>query len=218
MAFVRNHSGLRALKSALTKQIWRDNIKVVWLYGPTGRGKSHLLATIARTPGIEAYWKPTGQWFEGYNGELYLFMDDFRAGDMQFSDLLKLLDKFPVRVPIKGSSANLAAIYIFITTPQEPKITYNEHEDIEQLMRRIDYIISVQEWNVYDFKKGKTEDFIQDFEMCKDLLMPPEPAQMQDEEEESQAMQEQDEEEELPPAEQDEEEGSQAAPIEIDSD
>lgn len=193
MAFVRNHSGLRALKSALTPKIWRDNIKVVWLYGPTGRGKSHLLAKIARTPGVDAYWKPTGQWFEGYNGELFIFMDDFRAGDMQFSDLLKLLDKFPVRVPIKGSSAMVAADKIFITTPQEPNITYNEHEDIEQLLRRIDYIISVQEWNVYDFKKGKVEDFVQDFEMCKDLVMPPE-------------------------QEQDEEEGSQAVPIEIDSD
>lgn len=194
MAFVRNHSGLRALKSALTKPIWRDNIKVVWLYGPTGRGKSHLLATIARTPGVDAYWKPTGAWFEGYSGEPFIFMDDFRAGDMQFSDLLKLCDKFPVRVPIKGSSAMMAADKIFITTPQEPEVTYNEHEDIGQLMRRIDYIISVQEFNNYDFKKGTVANFIEDFKMCKDLLQP----QVQDMDEE--------------------EEGSQEVPIEIDSD
>lgn len=198
MAYVRNHSGLRALKSALTKPVWRDGVKVIWLYGPTGRGKSHLLATIARSPGVDAYWKPTGAWFEGYSGELYIFMDDFRAGDMQFSDLLKLCDKFPLRVPIKGSSAWVEAVYVFITTPQEPEITYNEHEDIGQLMRRIDYIIEVPDFNKYEFKKGNVETFIQDFEMCKDLLQPPEP--------EPEQVQDMDE----------EEEGSQAVPIELD--
>ncbi|MEM2003003.1 MAG: RNA helicase domain-containing protein [Candidatus Methanomethylicaceae archaeon] len=181
MAFVRNHSGLRALKSLITRPVWRDNIKVVWLYGPTGRGKSHLLATLARAPGVDAYWKPSGPWFEGYTGEPYIFMDDFRAGDMQFSDLLKLCDKFPLRIPIKGSSAWVEADKIFITTPQQPEITYNEHEDIGQLMRRIDYIINVEELNVYEFKKGQVENFIQDFPETAELLAPQDEVQDMDE-------------------------------------
>ena len=40
--------------------------------------------------------------FDGYNGEPVLLLDDFRSS-IVFNDLLRILDRYPLRVNIKGS-------------------------------------------------------------------------------------------------------------------
>ena len=107
--------------------------EVVWLYGPTGSGKTSMarkyfeflqgsgdgeITNYIRTPGPIKWW-------DGYEGDVYTVIDDFRRNQLRdvggFAYLLRLLDRYPVRVEIKGGSVPFVAHYIVITCPRHPE-------------------------------------------------------------------------------------------------
>lgn len=89
---------------------------IEWHYGPTGSGKSR--AAWDRYPG--AYAWDTGNWFEGYAGERVIIIDDYRRERCPFERLLRVCDRYPLRVECKGSSAELLATVVVITAPVTP--------------------------------------------------------------------------------------------------
>lgn len=69
-------------------------------------------------------------------------MDDFRPEDMRFQRLLRLLDRNPFRVEVKGGYRQFDSGLIFITCPRHPDSVYlDKGEDLAQLLRRLDEII-----------------------------------------------------------------------------
>jgi len=53
------------------------------------------------------------------------------------------LDRYPMRVPVKGGFVNWVPENIYITSSNHPDSTYTDEkiqEDIQQLIRRIDII------------------------------------------------------------------------------
>jgi len=125
----------------------RTKTHVTWLYGPTGTGKSHRAHLEA---GADAYHKSSGKWWSGYDGQLHVVLDDFRKGWFPFADLLRLLDKYPYQVEIKGGEVQFLAERIWITCHKSPQELYgvvsfngedHEREDLGQLLRRVDVLI-----------------------------------------------------------------------------
>lgn len=113
--------------------------KVFWIYGKTGSGKTRLVYDRFN----EIYTKNDEYYWEGYEQQKVLLFDDFR-GSIKFNEMLKILDRYPYLVPIKGSSGQLNSPFIYITAPKPPKyIYYNIGEDINQLYRRIDKVINI---------------------------------------------------------------------------
>lgn len=55
-------------------------------------------------------------WFDGYLGESVAVFDDFRPWWCRFDYLLALLDRYPIRVPVKGGFVNWIPEIIIITT------------------------------------------------------------------------------------------------------
>lgn len=129
------------------KEYQRDVIKpkdmerdVYWFWGATGTGKTRKAVEEAG----EDSWMSNGslQWFDGYTGEANVIIDDIRPGDVKFNYLLKLLDRYRMKVPIKGDMVNWEAKRIWITAPQPPQVMFatqaNSTDDsVEQLLRRI---------------------------------------------------------------------------------
>lgn len=111
---------------------------VYWYYGSTGTGKTRQ--AYEQFP--DAYEKKSEtKWWDGYDAHESVIIDDFRKHHIDFVELLKLLDRYPCKVEVKGGFRQLLARNIVITAPQHPKDMYEYcGEDVEQLLRRIDCI------------------------------------------------------------------------------
>jgi len=110
---------------------------VLWFHGATGTGKTREAFVLAG----EDYWVSAerGEWFDGYDGQSVAIIDDFRKAWCSFSTLLRLLDRYPLRVMVKGGSRQWRPSTIIITCPWPPETLFasRSDEDIGQLTRRI---------------------------------------------------------------------------------
>lgn len=125
------------------KRDWKT--RVVYVYGPTGTGKSRFAATFKN-----AYWKPSGtKWFDGYQNEPVVVMDEMNKAWFSFDTFKRLLDRYPMIVEPKLGGMNFDAHTIIITSNVEPKQLYRKLFDYRpnaylELIRRIDVLIFAQ--------------------------------------------------------------------------
>lgn len=78
-------------------------------------------------------------WFDGYNNENILLIDDF-YGNIKYSLMLRILDIYPLRVQKKGGYEYVNFTKIYITSNKPPSEWY-KITDISALQRRITYKI-----------------------------------------------------------------------------
>jgi adenylate kinase family enzyme len=136
-----NLQNIRVAKEWLSYKEEPRNFKplVIWIWGASGTGKTRLASEIL---GPNTYWKNSTKWWDRYDKHENLLLDDFRGFWMQFTELLKILDRYEHNIEIKGGFRQLLAKNIIITSIVHPKNIYNiADEPINQLLRRIDAII-----------------------------------------------------------------------------
>lgn len=136
--FVKYHRGLLELHRTLMAGDPRDKSKeptVLWWFGPTGTGKSR--SAFETYPA--AYVKMPNKWWDGYLGHDAVIMDDYRPSMCYFHQLLQILDRYPMKIEMKGSSMELSAMTFIITCSQRPEVIWHgkTEEDVSQLIRRI---------------------------------------------------------------------------------
>jgi len=113
--------------------------EVIWIYGPSGSGKSRLARMICKDICI-TYNSP----FFDYNGEKEVIYDDFRASDMKLNLLLKITDRYRFSVNVKGSNMPWAVEKIVFTSILAPWDMYRDTgENMKQIKRRITKIIDL---------------------------------------------------------------------------
>lgn len=119
--------------------------RVFWFWGSTGTGKS-LTATFLANKyfGEDEVWRSNAKldWFDGYDGERAVIIDDFRPEHCKFDWVLRLTDRYPLRAPVKGGFVNWCPWVIFFTSPKDISNTFylrSERfpEQIQQLIRRV---------------------------------------------------------------------------------
>lgn len=137
--YVKFHRGLSALAS-LYQEKREGPPSVYWFWGPTGTGKTRAAYSEAEASGAVPYFKmSTNKWWDGYEGQSHVIIDDYRCDFSTFAELLRLLDRYPMKVETKGGTVEFVATHIYITTPKTPVDTWatRSEEDIAQLIRRI---------------------------------------------------------------------------------
>lgn len=115
--------------------------RVLTLVGPTGTGKSQRSHNYCSDQDDRAYvWTAAlGNFWEQYYGQKLITMEEFR-GQMPRAEFLKLIDKYPMTVNKKNSSAQMRGETFIITSPTLPSDWYEWGEDTdkkEQLFRRL---------------------------------------------------------------------------------
>jgi len=125
--FVRFHRGLRSLYN-MTTPVRPNPPMVALLYGPPGCGKTRH---VRDTEDPEDLWiSPPGQalqWFDGYEAHPAALVDDFdgRLSKATLSTTLQILDRYAIRVPIKGDFVPWSPDRVYITTNFHPEQWYD---------------------------------------------------------------------------------------------
>ena len=117
---------------------------VVWLYGPTGAGKTRK-AFEAGCDNVEY----ANGFFSDWGDSRKICIEEMR-GQIPYPTLLKLLDGYHnyYTVNIKGGYKKVDLDVIYITSPKRPEDCYpcqDKKDSIEQLKRRITEIINCDE-------------------------------------------------------------------------
>jgi len=138
--FVKYSTGIRKLYDALLDVPRKFKTEVIWLCGPTGSGKSQY--AWGKAP--DAYEKSNNKWWDGYNHEETIIMDDLDTTVFPVKELLKLFDRYPYRLEIKGSSCQFNSKRIYVTHKDRPEFAFQSHPDKEEILRRIEKIVEFE--------------------------------------------------------------------------
>ena len=158
--FVRHHRRASKRYLDLTAKI-SQKVKpfVIWFAGPTGCGKTRTAYEEAIARGT-VWLSPASkmEWFDGYDGHDTAIFDDFRASGNRFSYILRIIDRYPMDVPVKGGFVYWNPKYIVFTCPRTPseefvnRETGEHYEDLNQMLRRIDetrvWVPQLKAWQV----------------------------------------------------------------------
>nr|UBJ26263.1 replication-associated protein [Red panda feces-associated circular DNA virus 3] len=157
---------LGILKGFLLKDNRRDGVVCHFYYGDTGCGKSRLASHLFPS----AFPKGSGPWWDGYAGESEVILDDFDDAFMPIGDLLRLLDRYPLRTPVKGSYVQLVANTFIITSNHLPSEWYPDASPkrIAAILRRLKEI-TIFHSNGTDITTYKTAEYLNP----QGTLMPP---------------------------------------------
>lgn len=132
---------------------------VIWLHGKTGSGKSKLVYDSFESICSVSDYKWPGN---GYQQQECFLLDDYREQDLNFHELLKIIDRYPFSLANKGGYIPLNSPFIVITTPEDISDTFRFiKEDLEQIRRRITVEINLTNTQVDNIKtyldENKTE-------------------------------------------------------------
>lgn len=119
----------------------RDASVVVWIWGPSGAGKTKLAYDRV---GEDVYVKNTpNKWFDGYDAHKDVIIDDLKPKMMKTEEILAILDRYEVRVECKGGSRQFLASRIFVTSIYSPAEFWELQtiEPFRQLERRISEVV-----------------------------------------------------------------------------
>lgn len=112
----------------------------VWLWGPTGSGKSHA-AFEGFHPDTHYVLPNDNRWCDGYVGQKVVIINDFR-GHIPYEEMLQLVDKWPFWLPRRGREpVPFLAETVIVTSSLPPQEVYNrrnERDSIRQLTRRFE--------------------------------------------------------------------------------
>lgn len=119
----------------------RDAPTLGYLFvGKTGCGKTRTASLISQFVG-DTYWHDCSQWWNGYDGQELVILDEFR-GQFEPSQVLRLLDRTPYKVPTKGSYVNFCSKAIIMTSNIDLASMYKvlDLATVEAFCRRIKVI------------------------------------------------------------------------------
>lgn len=108
-----------------------------WIYGPSGTGKTTAVMDLLGQETI--YDKGVNKWWDGYDDEENVLIDDVTAENGKFiaSNLLRWADKFPVRVETKGGGLKVRPKRIIVTSNYSIDDVFNNcGVDMDALKRR----------------------------------------------------------------------------------
>lgn len=111
----------------------------IYVWGPSGTGKSHFAAHYNDYTDDQIYYKNTlTQWWCGYQTQPLVIFNDFRPGRMAFDDILNLVDKWQHKVPVRNKrDTPFLARTLIITSCLPPELCFNVPRDqFDQFHRR----------------------------------------------------------------------------------
>lgn len=136
----RYHKAFLRYAQLSRPSLHRPHLQVLVLLGKTGLGKSSLAGRLGN-----AYrWSSrSGQcYFDDYQGEDVLLLDEFVPGCIPKAILLRLLDPYPYNLPCRYSDRGARYNLVIITTnyPISEWYEYTMHQPQDTINRRVSFV------------------------------------------------------------------------------
>lgn len=150
------------IRSRRVKEYSRKSrdIEVYVFWGDPGSGKTR---SVYESEGFDrVYTLNTASnghvWFDGYMGEPVLLIDDFR-GWIAFNEVLKILDRYPYRLPIKGSFDYAAWTRVYITSNHSIENWWRDESNhciaaLRRRISRVEHFSATNPWQPGDDFRG----------------------------------------------------------------
>lgn len=134
----RNIQALTKVKEIMRKQISRTQMpNVVWLWGDAGTGKSMIAYKIAEYVGDYYVKCKEEQYWNGYEQQKLIIVDDIGEGDMTGSSYKSLCDRYAYKVKRKlESPVDINSDWIIFTSNYSPTEVFKK-DDHRAITRRI---------------------------------------------------------------------------------
>lgn len=111
-----------------------DGVRGVWIYGPPGTGKTHY-ARSAYGDGF--FVKAQNKWFDGYQGESVIVLDDLDKGGSCLGHYLKIwADKWSCTGEVKGGTVPLRHEKFIITSNYLPSDLWSDDDEMLRAIER----------------------------------------------------------------------------------
>lgn len=143
VAVIKFHRGMKELINVLDAPKYRPDLVVKVFWGPTGSGKTYKV--FKDYPDVFFVPVPTSRvWFDGYEQQPNVCFDDYRPEWMSSSMLLRLLDRYPMVVEVKGGIVPWNPSTIIMTTDAHPKTWFEDASTTSQVLRRISEVVKFE--------------------------------------------------------------------------
>ena len=154
--YCRYRNGIRDYHESTVRKNSKKfrKLEVEFVHGETETGKTRY--AVEKFPEAYVINGFDLKWFDGYNGETELIIDEYN-NDINITKLLKLLDGYQCRLPVKGSFNYANWNKVIITSNLTPDELHNQAKPAHKraLMRRIHKINKFEK--VAEELQGNTE-------------------------------------------------------------
>ena len=137
--YIKIRTSIKLYKAVTAKPDSIDQLDNLWIYGPPGTGKSrYVRQTYSRD---ELYDKPLNKWWDAYEGEDTVVLDDFGKNHAILGDHLKRwADHYPFTAEVKGGACILRPKRIIVTSNYHPNEIFEDQSMKEAVLRRFNLI------------------------------------------------------------------------------
>lgn len=137
MDYIRYNKGIDKMINLvrLKPRNWEMDVRIYW--GEPGTGKTRA---VHEEFGENVYPKMVGKWWDGYEGQECVLIDDFDPAncyEMAYDFYLKLLDRYKLLIEMKGSSGNFCSKVIIFTSNFNPEHWFPNKANRGAFFRRV---------------------------------------------------------------------------------
>jgi len=142
--YVRNNRGISEYKNMITGDAKSRDVCVIFVQGSPGAGKTWWAHSFAKRHQLRMHTvahPPTENgpvWWDGYTDQEVILFDEWDSNLHSMVQMNKLLDIYPLKVPIKGSHVNACWNWVIITTNTPLEEWYADNRNREAFLRRLD--------------------------------------------------------------------------------
>jgi len=150
--YVRYYGTLKNIRKDHALKPQPRDVRCYWIYGTTGTGKSH--AVESAFPSCYKKSMDDLKWFDGYQGEEEVYLEDIDKYQVKWGGLLKrLADRWPMQASVKGTMAYIRPSVILVTSNYRIEDIWNDPQTVDPLLRRFKQVEKLTKEQVIDFNQ-----------------------------------------------------------------
>lgn len=132
-----------------------DHLRGIWIYGPAGSGKSRWVREQAEKHKVRLYPKLCNKWWDGYQGEELVVMDDLMPEHKCLNQQLKIwADRYDCILETKGAAVHAQYQWIIVTSQYTPEEVFTgDDRDLAAIQRRFQ-IFNIKDIDKFELQVG----------------------------------------------------------------